>query len=263
MRVAARWWIGVLVWAVYAVLVLVVGILSGVPYTAIGNSASTLWRGAVLFLVCGAALLVVVTSILGWWRGALFEKSVSRHKWPIIAPALMALVVLIALSVGVEWGRVDIAYFVPLLVLGILVGFNEELLTRGLLLVGLRASLREPWVWFVTSALFGLMHAANLFVGAPLPGTLQQIGLAFLGGTGFYIVRRVTGNLIWAMLLHGAWDFTTFASGHAASKYADLVLVIGTVAQVLALVVVFWTFRSKTDASGSAESDPASAVERN
>lgn len=262
MRVAPRWWIGVLVWAAYVALVLIVGMFSGVPFTEIGNSASTLWLGAVLFLACGAVFLVVVTSILGWWRAALFEKSVSRHKWPIIAPALMALVVVITLSVSVQWGRIDIDYVVPLLVLGILVGFNEELLTRGLLLVGLRASLREPWVWFVTSALFGLMHAANLFVGAPLQGTLQQIGLAFLGGTGFYIVRRVTGSLIWAMLLHGAWDFTTFASGHEASKYADLVLVIGTVAQVLALLVVFWTFRSRPDASGSAESDPASSVEQ-
>ncbi|MHA7984240.1 CPBP family intramembrane glutamic endopeptidase [Rathayibacter sp. CAU 1779] len=251
MRVAARWWIGLLVWLAYVVVVLVVGTVAGVPYTAIGDSASNLWRGADLFLVCGAVVLIVIASALGWWRPALFEKSTSKHRWPIVAPALMAFAALLTLAFGIDWGGIDLAYIVPLLLLGVMVGFNEEFTTRGLLLVGLRANLREPWVWFITSALFGLMHAGNLAFGAPLPGTLQQIGLAFLGGTGFYIVRRVTGSLIWAMVLHGLWDFTTFASGHAPGPLA-FGLFLGIAAEVLALIFVFFTFRGKADVVSSA-----------
>ncbi|NNC13502.1 CPBP family intramembrane metalloprotease [Planctomonas sp. JC2975] len=247
MRVAARWWIGVLSWLAYVVVILVVGEISGVPYTSIADNPSTIWRGADLFLVCGAVLLVVIASVLGWWRPALFEKSTSRHKWPIIAPALMAFSALLTLAVGVDWSRIDFAYFFPLLLLGIMVGFNEEFVTRGLLLVGLRASLREPWVWFITSALFGMMHAGNVLFGAPVGGTMQQVGLAFLGGTAFYIVRRVTGSLIWAMALHGLWDFATFATGHAPGVFV-FGSFIGIAAEVLALVFVFFTFRSTADA---------------
>lgn len=137
-----------------------------------------------------------------------------------------------------------------------LVGFNEEIVTRGLLLTGLRANVREPLAWFLSSALFALMHAVNALNGAPLGETMQQMGFAFLGGTAFYILRRVTGNLIWAMVLHGAWDFTTFASGHAPGP-VSVGLYIGVVGEILALVFVFWTFR---DAGATAESSKTAAA---
>jgi membrane protease YdiL (CAAX protease family) len=244
MRITPRWWIGVVIWLVYTALVFVVGLVSGVPYDEFGDSADTLFRGPVVFLAAGAVLLIVVTSILGWWRPALFEAERSKHRWPIIAPAVMALSVIVSLSFGVDWSGIDGGYLAGLLLLGVMVGFNEELLTRGLLLTSLRPQLREILVWFITSALFGLMHVTNIFFGADPGSTLQQVGLAFLGGTGFYIVRRVTGSLIWAMVLHGAWDFTTFAVGHSPAGPA-VGPILGTIASVLALVFVWWTFRSR------------------
>ena len=242
MRVRPRVWIGIVIWAGYVVVVFVLGLLSGVGYEHIGDSTRTVFQGAVLFLAVGSVLLAVTTSLLGWWRPALFETERSHHKWPIIAPAIMALSIILTLSVGVDWSKIDGGYLAGLLLLGVLVGFAEELTTRGLLLTGLRASLREGWVWFITSALFGLMHAVNIVLGAPVPGTLQQVGFAFLGGTAFYIVRRVTGSLIWAMALHGAWDFSTFALGHAPGG-AAFGPIIGIVGEVLALVFVFWVIR--------------------
>lgn len=51
-----------------------------------------------------------------------------------------------------------------------LVGFCEEVATRGALIVGLRGRLTEPWVWFVSTLLFGLMHLPNWVFGAgPAP----------------------------------------------------------------------------------------------
>ncbi|MGO8609482.1 lysostaphin resistance A-like protein, partial [Rhizobium johnstonii] len=85
---------------------------------------------------------------------------------------------------------------------------------RGLVLTAFRSRLSEGWVWFLTSALFGLMHLGNALLGAPLAGSLAQAALAFASGTAFYILRRVTGSLIWAMLLHGLWDVSVFAVGH-------------------------------------------------
>ena len=84
-----------------------------------------------------------------------------------------------------------------------MVGFSEELTSRGLVLTSFRSQLSEGWTWFLSSALFGLMHLVNVLLGAPLLNSLAQAGLAFASGTAFYIVRRVTGSLIWAMILHG------------------------------------------------------------
>ncbi|WP_127475561.1 CPBP family intramembrane glutamic endopeptidase [Microbacterium sulfonylureivorans] len=253
MRVAPKAWIGIAVWATYVVVIFVVGLLSGVPYTDLGDSADTLFRGAVLFLAVGAVVAVVATTVLGWWKPAIREERRSHHKWPVVAPALMAVAVVLTLSLGVDWSRMEGSYVVGLLLLAVLVGFNEEIVTRGLLLTGLRGSVREPLAWFISSALFALMHGVNVLMGAPALDTVQQIGFAFLGGTAFYIVRRVTGSLIWAMVLHGAWDFTTFASGHApAGAAATLGLYVGIVGEVLALVFVFWTFRSTGDAAATA-----------
>ena len=57
------------------------------------------------------------------------------------------------------------------------------------------------------------MHGINIVLGQSVGETLPQIGQAFLHGLLFYILRRVTGSLIWAMALHGAWDFSVFSLG--------------------------------------------------
>ncbi|MFB6870539.1 type II CAAX prenyl endopeptidase Rce1 family protein [Agromyces sp. NPDC056389] len=52
-----------------------------------------------------------------------------------------------------------------------------------------------------------------MLLGAPVGDTTMQVFAAFLGSTAFYILRRTTGSLIWAMVLHGVWDFSVFATG--------------------------------------------------
>lgn len=204
-------WVGLAIYLGYVVVVFVVQSLSGVRYTDLGDSGGNLFLGAGLSLIVSAMLLAITTTVLGWWQPALFDRARSV-RWPIIAPALMGVALVLNLA-STDWGSYDGAFFAASVVL-ILVGFTEELTTRGLVLVGLRARLGEGWVWFLTSALFALMHLVNVLTGQALGLTLSQVGLAFLGGTIFYILRRTTGSLIWAMALHGLWDFSTFAVGH-------------------------------------------------
>ena len=47
----------------------------------------------------------------------------------------------------------------------LLVGFSEELLTRGLAIVGGRGSMHEKWVWVFSGVIFGLLHAPNALFG--------------------------------------------------------------------------------------------------
>jgi hypothetical protein len=98
-----------------------------------------------------------------------------------------------------------------------------------------------------TCLAFGLMHSVNIFLGAPVVGTLQQIVLAGAQGSAFYALRRVSGSLIWAMALHGLWDFSVFMLGTSggANPFALLTL-------VSAVVSVVFGFLATKDASGRA-----------
>lgn len=245
MRVAPRIWIGVAIWIGYVVVIVTVTLLSGVPFPKIGTSADSTWRGAVMDLAAGGALLAIVATLLGWWRPALFEKHRSHHKWPIFVPIIMFVAAILNLF-NTDWSAFDTSFILSLVALGVLVGFSEELMARGLVLTAFRARLHEGWVWFLTSALFGLMHLANALLGAPLQASLSQAGLAFASGTAFYILRRVTGSLIWAMVLHGLWDVSVFAVGHAPLAPA-FGAVLGPVVGILSLATVYWVIKGTNE----------------
>lgn len=257
LRVRPRVWIGLAIWAAYALLVFVVQQLSGVPYTDFGRDAGTLFFGAGVSLIVGAVLLALTASLLGWWHPALFDRKHSP-RWPIFVPAIMAVALVINLA-STDWGSYDLGFFAASIVL-MLVGFTEEMATRGLLLVGLRSRLAEGWVWFISSAAFALMHFTNALAGQELGLTMTQVGMAFLGGTVFYILRRTTGTLIWAMVLHGLWDFSTFAVGHGnAGPLAALGGTVNLVAGVLGLLVVAFVIRGADERTDVPQPAPNAA----
>ncbi|MEJ3405214.1 CPBP family intramembrane glutamic endopeptidase [Rathayibacter sp. YIM 133350] len=249
LKVRPRVWIGLAIYIGYVAIVFLVQRLSGVPYTDLGDSGGNLFLGVGLSLIIAAILLAVTTTLLGWWRPALYERKRSV-RWPIIAPILMVVALLIDLA-ATDWASYDGAFFAASLVL-IIVGFTEELTTRGLLLTSLRSRLSEGWVWFLTTALFALMHLINAATGQDLLSTLQQVAFAFLGGTIFYIVRRTTGTLIWSMVLHGLWDFTVFAVGHGnPGALAGVGPIVYLVAGVLALASVAFVIRGADERVGA------------
>lgn len=239
-RVPPRVWIGLVIFIGYVAVVFTVQELSGVPYTELGSNGRNLFLGAGLSLIVGAILLAVTTTVLGWWDAALHERRPASRRWPIIAPALLVVGLLLNL-VSTDWGSYDAAFLGGSLVL-LLVGFTEELTTRGLLLVGLRSRLSEVWVWLITSALFGLMHLVNAFNGSPLGATISQVLFAAGAGTIFYVLRRVTGSLIWAMVLHGLWDFAVFGLGRGTPGplrgFGGIVEIVAIVIAVISLPFV-------------------------
>lgn len=238
MRVTPRVWMGFAIFVGYVIVIFAVTTLSGVPFPEIGTSAENTWRGAVLDLSIAAVLLVITTSLLGWWRPALFERTRSRHSWPIFVPVIM-FIAAIANLFTTDWTKFDVSFILSLIALGVFVGFCEELMARGLALTAFRSRLPEVWVWVLTSVLFGAMHLVNAALGASFGNSLAQAGLAAMSGTAFYILRRVTGSLIWAMVLHGLWDVSVFAVGHAPLGTA-FGSILGPVVGVLSLAVVYW-----------------------
>ncbi|MCG7286864.1 CPBP family intramembrane metalloprotease [Cellulomonas sp. ACRRI] len=240
-RVRPSVWIGVAAVLGYVLLVALIQRLSGVPYPELGDSGSNLFRGVGISLIVGTLALAALTTALGWWRPALHEQHRAAHRWPLIAPLVLGVLAVLNL-VGTDWGAYDGGFFAASLVL-LLVGFTEEITTRGLLVVGLRSRLGEGWVWFLSSLAFGLIHLVNAFGGQALGATVFQVVSAFLFGTALYILRRVTGTLVWAMALHALWDFSVFAAQRGEASGLANNGALELLVEAFALVAVVWVIR--------------------
>jgi uncharacterized protein len=247
---------GLLVLVGYLAVVFTVWIATDIDYDTIGDSVENVREAVTLAMFCGLIYLVIVVSALGWWKPALREARRVHHGWMWVIPVLLALGVVLNLA-STEWGRFDelgtkIGPYVLWLALGCaMVGFNEELATRGQLIVGARGSVHEVWVWFTASLCFGLMHVPNFWFGEDGKTTVQQVFLAFTVGTAYYVTRRVTGSLIVTMVLHGAWDFSTFIQGHSVDGMAEKTIALGGALSfplvAIALIAVFVILRKDGD----------------
>ena len=199
----------------YAAIVGVTWVVVGMDYDAVGDSTSTIVEGIIIPVALGAVFLAAVTSYLGWWGPAIHE-DLRAPTWMWAVPVLMVLPGLAFLLGGSGPADRPVGFLLALGIGTLLVGFSEELLTRGTGLVGLRGGFGEALSWFFSCLIFGLIHALNAFFGQSLGTTVQQIVFAFLAGSVFYVTRRVSGTLILCMLLHAWIDFTTFGFSDAA-----------------------------------------------
>ena len=153
-------------------------------------------------------LLAVVTTALGWWEPALVQSPRSGPTGALVVPVVLALGAALGLT-SIDWRSPQARTVLPALTLGcLLVGFAEELGTRGLVLVAARdAGMGEPAAALSTMVVFSLVHAMNALFGQSRGQTLVQLGLTFVGGAAFYITVMTTGSLVVAVLLHALWDF--------------------------------------------------------
>jgi membrane protease YdiL (CAAX protease family) len=221
----------------YLAVVFAVWAIIGLEYDDVGDTVDNVRKGITLSMALGAAYVVVVTSALGWWRPALREPRRAGHRWMWIVPVVLAIGVIGNLATT-KWGEVDqLGTYVLWLAIGCVgVGFNEEMITRGLLIVGARGTLHEGWVWFVSCLAFGLLHAPNALFGQSVKDTVQQIFFAFGVGTAYYVTRRVSAALVVTMVLHGAWDFSVFIQGHSVDLLADKPVALGGIVMIPVIV---------------------------
>lgn len=254
MRVQPRAAISVVVVIAYVAVVSTIWALSDVDYDTVGDSAGNVVVGIVVPVGVGAILLAVATTWLGWWRPALLEHPRVGGRWLLAVPILLVASATGTLLSG-DVGSLAADHLLWLAVGVLLVGFSEELLCRGLGLVGFRGSLSEGWAWFSSCLAFGLLHAVNALFGQSAGATVAQIALAFVAGTAFYVIRRSTGVLVWCMLLHAFWDFSSIsadASGADTSSAWLLLTPLQYVAYVLAFVGLWRMLRANSTGSEAA-----------
>jgi membrane protease YdiL (CAAX protease family) len=232
MRVPPRPLIGIVIWAAYVIYAVVSVLPFGVDIDELADTPSNVIKGIVIPLGLGAAALLAGVYFLGWWHPVFHEERRSP-RWTLLIAALLGLAVVVAL-VRTDWAGPEGSLILWLAVGTLFIAVAEETLCRGILVTALRGGVGEVGVWFWSSLLFGLLHAANIVLGHEVGPTLAQVGTSFLYGSMMYGVRRSTGTLLEPIVIHWLWDFAGYVGDKGDG--GTLMIVQGAL-PMLALVV--------------------------
>ena len=117
-------------------------------------------------LIVGAVVLVIFLSVTGWWRDLFARQPIGGSRWMWIAVIIVATPVVLRLF-GIDYSRYTSGVVALIFATGPMIGFVEEVLTRGIAVKMLRDAGHSEWVVAaVSSLLFAVMHSINLFAGA-------------------------------------------------------------------------------------------------
>jgi hypothetical protein len=172
------------------------------------NIESYIGNSLVANLIISLILVFVVFVLFKDSRKDIFfERAafrLSRLFWAIpLAEVGIAIVTLF----NVQYSLLAFGSIFLVLIASLSIGFNEEVVTRGVLLVGLRNDKVSEWkVYVITLIVFSLLHLVNLVAG----GSFIDIFIQFFGGTIYYVARRVSNTLIVPILIHALYDFSVF-----------------------------------------------------
>lgn len=267
------WWRSVLLAVVYLALYVgfqrVFGLLVGDaidPDDVLADPVSVLCA-LVVPIAFGALLLLAFARSLGWLPRPLFGPQPVRGRWWMwAAPVLVAVPVVFHL-LGTDYARYSAGTVAMTLVAGLAIGVAEEVLTRGLVVSMLRRRGYREWAVMVLSSLvFALLHASNLLSGQGLGTVGPTVLYAFGFGICMYLTLRVTGNLVWPVLLHALTDPTTMlATGGVDEAVAGTtnaflaVATVGTLAYGVLALVAFVVVRGDAHGRLEATDQPALA----
>ncbi len=275
------WWRALLLVVVYLALYLGAGWVSARLFghlirSDMFSTAGSVFASVTFALIVGAVLIAAFLLSVGWFRPLFGPQPVRGRWWMWIAPGLI-VVTLLMRYVGIDYSSYTTSAIVMTLLTGLFVGFVEEVLTRGIVIKMLRDAGMVEWGVMIGSALaFGLMHAVNVFSGMSVLTVGVTVGFAFGFGILMYLTLRVTGNLIWPILLHGLYDPTLFLiSGgidveiaHPQSQLvtlagsANIVFIVAALLFIPAVIVSdhLRARRTAGDLEWTDRSDPADAA---
>lgn len=170
-------------------------------------------------------LVLLFVRYSGWgpllWREAPTPTLRPRRRWLIAFPVLAVLLPISQLD-DVPWSDRTVGFVLLIAVGTLLVGFTEELVFRGVLLTAVRGRHGELLAFVTTSAVFALAHVpSDLINGIPVAAVgIQFFALCGVGSV-YYWVRRVTGTIWAAVLVHAFTDWVLYlASGSNDSTQA-------------------------------------------
>ena len=239
--------LAVIIAVVYGALLFCFVRFFGVRYTELTKSTAHIKKGIFYPVGIGGLILVVVSALNGWLIPSFTPPAGYSAPWMWIIPGSLALGSILRFmhSRWHEFTRAGIIYMVAGV---LLVGFSEELLTRGLLVHFIsQAEVPQFVVALISSALFGLLHGMNYFNGQDLKTTIAQVLITSVTGLGLYTTFIVSGTLWVPILLHSVFDLSLLSQGGPINKptahppKAEVLLAltfyIGSLVALIALVI--------------------------
>lgn len=205
------WWKALLLAVVYYGLYQLFGLVT-LPFAGQiePDSAAGILAFYALPIFLGCLLLLAFGLSLGWLRELFGRQPIRGSWWMWIAVAVVLLFNILHFAT-IDYSAAGADVVVAWLIAGLCIGFAEEVLTRGYVVNLMRkAGHSEIAVATVSAAIFAGLHAGNLFGGQPLFATLLQVFYTFGFGICMYLALRVTGNIIWPILLHATTDPSIF-----------------------------------------------------
>lgn len=169
-------------------------------------------------LVFGAVVLTAFTTLMGWNAEIFGRQQIYRSWWMWLAPVLVALPIILRVC-DIRWGGPALSVVLFVMASGLMIGYVEELLYRGIAVKMLRAAgHRELAVAALSSLLFGLSHSINILNGQSLEVVGPTMVYTFAFGVLMYLTMRTIGFLVGAMILHGLTDPTGFLATGGIDK---------------------------------------------
>ena len=242
-RIRPTVWVATAVVAVYMVVVFGLQLSSGLDYAEWVDTAEHGIRAGLIPLGAGVVLLIAFLTYARWdmvWRD---PQRLPMTRAMNLAVWFFVIAILVRFSLA-DWGAVDIPLLLVVMGVGVLVGFAEELLFRGIVLRALRSGGRDEAraaLW--TAVGFGFFHLPNLLVSGGQPIQAAQVVIAGITGVALYLFRRRWGFILPAMIAHGIWDMSTFLALTNDTLWAasvSFVLMIISVVVGLAALVSIW-----------------------
>ena len=207
------WWKGVILAAAYYGLYMLGGLAItwlAAPMLTDPTSPAFIVFAYVLPIAFGGLLLVLFALSLGWLKELFARQPIGGGKWMWIAVVLVLGFNILRFAT-IDYAEAGFGKVAVWLLAGLFIGFAEETLTRGFVVNLMRkAGHPEIAVAVVSAAVFSALHAGNLLGGQALFTTLMQLLYTFGFGICMYLTLRVTGNLIWPILLHASTDPSIF-----------------------------------------------------
>ena len=245
-----RWWKALILAVGYLAIYEPASLLMApfVPFIGDAGSASYVLVLIVVPVLIGSLILVGFGASLGWLRGLFARQDVPGRGWMWIAVAVVLLFNVLRFA-SIDYEAAGFDWVAAWLLAGLVIGFSEEVLTRGYVVRIMRSAGRsEIAVGLVSAALFSLLHATNLFTGQALVPTMLQMLYTFFFGLCMYLALRVTGTIIAPILLHASTDPSIFMQGtyplqSSLGSLAQLGNVVVVLVGVVLLVVFLLTER--------------------
>ncbi len=206
------WWKALLLAAVYYGLYQLAALLINLAFGHLVDKQNVFANGLSVFIGIGAPILVagILLTLFALslrWLKQLFGRQPIRGSWWMWIGVAIVVVFNILRFASVDYAGWNAGAVVAVLVTGLFIGFTEEILTRGFAVNLLRrGGYGERSVMLLSSLIFAALHSGNVFSGQNPIVVGFTVVYTFAFGIVMYVTLRVTGNLIWPMLLHASTD---------------------------------------------------------